>query len=203
MAFGPNILGKLSETEVVCDLGIDISCGHRIEIRFFNRDHVVDLADGSQVFRCRIKGPRDLHTFATGEAEWDGSSSPYLRLYHHTTSATVPLILESSHFRAGSYNIQGSSKQLINVAYTYVTPLDSIRNDNDLKKIAMSMGGTIELLRDGFTPPPVVGPDFLNQYKDDILQLDVYRCDPTKREAALDVWIDASILAPQHIYRHD
>jgi len=141
--------------------------------------------------------------FATGNAEWGSGGSPYIRVFHHTTSATAPLILGSGHFRTSPWNIQGSSKQLKNVAYAYFTPLDAIRTDNDLKKIAMSEGGTIELRRDGFTPPPVFLPDYLIRFKDDILQLQVYRCDPAKREAFVDVWIDASVLAPQHVYRHD
>ncbi|MHC5024802.1 MAG: hypothetical protein ACYTGG_13010 [Planctomycetota bacterium] len=90
-----------------------------------------------------------------------------------------------------------------NVAYAYFTPLDAIRYDSDLKKIAMSAGGTIELCRDGVQLPPVLHPGDLDRYKHDILRLDVYRCDPAKREACIDVWVDASIVAPQHVYRHD
>lgn len=203
LAFGPNMLMKFSDTEVVCDLNVDVSCLHRLEVRFFNRDHVADFPDGSQLFRCRIKGVADLPSFATGDARWGSDGRPYLRLFHHTTGSTVPLIIKSGHFRTGAWNIQGSSKQLKNVAYAYFTPLDAIRTDSDLKRIAMSIGGTIELRRDGFTPPSVLMPDYLEIFKDDILQLPIYRCDPAKREAHIELWIDAAVLAPQHVYRHD
>ena len=203
LAFGPNMLMKLSDTEVVCNLNVDVSCGHRLDVRFFNRDHVADLTDGSQLFRCRIKGVADLPSFATGDARWGSAGRPYLRLFHHTTGSTVPLILNSGHFRTGAWNIQGSSKQLKNVAYAYFTPLDAIRTDGDLKRIGMSIEGAIELRRDGFTPPRLLMPDYLKRFKDDILQLQVYKCDPAKREAHIELWIDAAVLAPQHVYRHD
>lgn len=203
LAFGPNTLMKLRETEVVCDLSVDISCLHRLRVRFFNRDHVATLPDGSQLFRCRIKGVADLPSFATGDARWGSDGRPYLRLFHHTTGSTVPLIIKSGHFRTGAWNIQGSSKKLKNVAYAYFTPLDAIRTDGDLKRIGMSIGGTIELRRDGFTPPSVLMPDYLKNFKDDILQLSIYRSDPAKREAHIKLWIDAAVLAPQHVYRHD
>lgn len=203
LAFGPNMLVKLDETEVMCNLNVDVSCRHRLEVRIFNRDHVADLPDGSQLFRCRIKGVADLPSFATGDARWGFDGRPYLRLFHHTTACTVPLIIKSGHFRTGAWNIQGSSKQLKNVAYAYFTPLDAIRTDGDLKRIGMSMGGTIALRRDGFTPPPLLVPDNLETFKNDILQLPVYKCDPAKREAHIELWIDAALLAPQHVYRHD
>ncbi len=198
----PCVLSKLSDTEIVCTLWMDISCGHSLEVRLVNHDHVTDFADGSQLFKCTIRGPAALDTYATGEAEWGFGEEPYLRLFHHTTASTVPLILDSGHFRAGSFNIQGAQKRLKNVAYAYFTPLDAIRNDSDLKKIAMAEGGFIVLRRDGFVPPPVVEPGFLEAHKNDIVQLDVYRCEPAKREAAIDMWIASSVLAPQHIYRH-
>lgn len=203
LAFGPNLLMKLDDKEIACDLNVDVSCGHRLRLRFLNHDHVLDMADGSQLFKCKIRGPDELHTFATGGAEWGTGGVPYIRVFHHTTSATIPLILSSKQFRSSPWNIQGASKQLQNVAYSYFTPLDAIQTDSDLQKIAMSEGGTIDLRRDGFTPPPILLPDYLDRFKADILQLQVYQCDPTKREASVDMLIDASVLAPQHVYRHD
>lgn len=203
LAFGPNMLVKLDETEVVCNLNVDISCRHRLDVRFFNHDHVSDLPDGAQLFRCRIRGVANLPSFATGEARWGINGHPYLQLFHHTTESTAPLIIDSGHFRTSAWNIQGSSKELKNVAYAYFTPLDAIRTDGDLKRIGMSIGGTIELRRDGFTPPYLLMPDYLETFKKEILQLPVYKCDPSKREASIKLWIDAAVLAPQHVYRHD
>ncbi len=203
LAFSPNVLANLSKDDIQCTLGIDISCGQRVVVQFTSADRVATLADGAELFKCRIKGPRGLQRYATGEAEWHAEGLPYLRLFHHTTKETVPLILDSSHFRTGAANIQGATKKLKNVAYAYFTPLNTIRFDTDLRKIAMSAGGTIELCRDGFDIPPVLMPGDINRYKDDIVQLEVYRCDPAKREASIDVWVDASVVAPQHVYRHD
>ena len=203
LAFGPNLLCKLDATQIVCDLNIDVSCGQRLRVRFFNSDHVRDLPDGSQLFKCTILGPRCLAEYCTGRAEWSTDGHPYLQLYHHTTPAARSAILDSGHFRAGSYNIQGASKRLVNVSYAYFTPLDSITVDNDLKKIGMAADGIIELRRDGFTVPKILFPGWQDAHKEDVLQLQVYACDAAKRQAVIDVWIDAAILAPQHLYRHD
>ena len=203
LAFLPNRVFKFNENEITGLLVVDISCGHTIHVRFSNDGLVRDLQDGSQLYRCEINGPEDLQKFATGEAEWGSLDVPYLRLYHHTTADTCPKILNSGLFRTTSYNIQGTAKRLKNVTYAYFTPLDEIRFDSDLKMIAMAVGGVIELMRDGFVPPKLLMPNWQEDYKDDILELSVYPCDLAKREAKLDVWIDASVLSPQHIYRHE
>jgi hypothetical protein len=203
LAFLPNRLAKFSDDEIICDLPIDISCGHTVQVRFFNRDLVATFADGSQLYNCEIKGPAKLYEHATGEAELGANNQPYLHLYHHTTKQTCPLILGSGVFRTGNYNIQGTTKQLKNVAYAYFTPLDTIKFDNDLKKIAMAESGKIELRRDGFTQPPILFPNWEETYKNDILILPVYPSNPAKREASIDVWVNSTALAPQHIYFHD
>jgi len=203
LAFLPNINSNFSEAEIFCELCVYISCGHTLIVRFFNRDLVNNLPDGSQLYKCQIQGPKDLHEYATGEAELPKSNIPYLRLYHHTTNDAQAKILASSHFRTSSFNIQGVNKQFKNAAYVYFTPLDKIVNDGDLKRIAMAEDGTIPLKRDGFAQPVAFFPDWQERYKDDILVLPVYRCDPAKREACIDVLVDSSALAPQHIYRHD
>ena len=85
LAFSPNPLAKLSEDDIRCTLGIDISCGQRVVAQFTSADRVATLEDGAELFRCRIQGPRGLHRYATGEAEWQAEGLPYLRLYHHST----------------------------------------------------------------------------------------------------------------------
>lgn len=203
LAFSAVALGKFDDTTIEARLPVDVSCGHNIEMRFAHRDFVRDLPDGSQLFRCELFGPADLHEFATGEAEWGPDHAPYLRLYHHTTMEACSKIEASRHFRTGPYNIQGTTKQLKNVAYAYFTPLDRITTAGDLRRIAMAPGGIIELRRDGFDPPRVLLPGWEETYKNDILRLPVYPCDKSKREVAIEVWVDSTILAPQHIYRHD
>jgi hypothetical protein len=203
LAFSAVLLTRLDEHQVVCDLGVDISCGQTLLVRFFSNDIVQSFLDGSQLFRCKISGPAAIHEYATGDAEWGPGDTPRLRLFHHTTADSRDKIAASGHFRTGPYNIQGTTKRLQNVAYAYFTPLDRISTDGDLRRIAMSPSGIIELRRDGFTPPLVRMPGWEETYKADILRLPVYPCDPSKREAGLEVWIDSTTLAPQHIYRHD
>lgn len=202
LAFGPNRLCEIDSGKIVCDLDVDVSCGQRLRVQFFNDDLVLDLPDGSQLFKCKILGPRCLAEYCTGRAEWGRNGHPYLQLYHHTTTEAKSAILASGYFRAGPYNIQGASKQLVNVSYAYFTPLDSITVDDDLKQIGMATGGVIDLRRDGFNVPHDPSPGWQDKYPDDILQLKVYSCDPAKREAVVDVWINAAVLAPQHLYRH-
>lgn len=203
LAFGPNVLCEHDAARIVCDLSIDVSCGQRLRVQFFNSDHVRDLPDGSQLFECTILGPHCLAAYCTGRAEWGTNGHPYIQLFHHTTPAARSAILDSGHFLAGSCNIQGAQKRLVNVSYAYFTPLDSITVDNDLKKIGMAAGGVIELRRDGFTVPKNLFPGWQDAYKNEVLQLPVYVCDAAKRQAVIDVWVDAAILAPQHLYRHD
>lgn len=203
LAFLANQINKFSEEHIQCVLHVDISCRQHVRVEFCSRDLKMNLLDGSQFYECNFFGPLNLHDYATGEAELNPVGLPYVRLYHHTTADSRLKILDSRHLRTGKYNIQGASKVLRNVAYAYFTPLDGIRNDNDLKQIAMAQGGALELRRDGFAPPPVLEPNFRTTFKDDILTLQVYQCDPAKREACVEVWVDASVLAPQHVYRHD
>ena len=202
IAFAPCVLSLISESNIHCVVHVDISCGYTIKIEFHANDFVRDLADGSQLFRCEISGVQDLYEFATGDAEWNSDGVPYLRLFHHTTKETCPKILDSGVFRTGPYNIQGTTKRLKNVAYGYFTPLNEIRFSEDLKMIAMDIEGEIVLMRDGFAKPFLLPPDYQEKYKEHILVLSVYECSVAKREANLDVWIDASVLAPQHLYRH-
>lgn len=203
LTFMANLIGKFSEDEIVCDLPVDISCGQTLRIRFFNHDLLANLEDGSQLYKCEIQGPSDLAEYATGDSCLGAGSVPYIRLYHHTTPDARDSIISSGHFRTSMWNIQGTTKKLINVAYAYFTPLDQITCDNDLRKIAMAAGGEIELRRDGFTPPEILLPNWREAFKDDVLVLPVYPCNPSKREATLELWVDSTVLAPQHIYRHE
>jgi hypothetical protein len=203
LAFTAPMLGKLDEDQIVCDLNIDISCGHNVRVRFFNHDFVRNFPDGSQLFKCEILGPSNLYEYSTGDAEWDTENNLYLRLFHHTTSDSWEKIKLSGHFRTSPYNIQGTTKHLQNVSYTYLTPLDKIATEGDLKCIAMAPEGIIQLCRDGCEVPTFLNPGWEEAYKNDILQLPVYACDPSKRDMSVETWVDSATLAPQHIYRHD
>jgi hypothetical protein len=203
LAFTPSILGKLDEDQIVCDVNLDISCGHNIRVRFFNNDFVRSFPDGSQLFKCEILGPSNLYEYSTGDAEWGNENNLYLRLFHHTTADSCEKIKLSGHFRTSPYNIQGTTKHLQNVSYIYLTPLDRIATEGDLRCIAMAPEGIIQLRRDGFEAPALLMPGWEEAYKNDILQLAVYSCDSSKRDMSVETWVDSATLAPQHIYRHD
>jgi hypothetical protein len=128
---------------------------------------------------------------------------PLLELFHHTSAVAKPLILDSGHFRTNGIHIQGVKKQLVDIAYAYFTPLDSIEYDNDLRMIAMSQEEVVHLLVDGSELPPVLPPDFETKYRAELLTLPVYASSPEKREATIAVTVDAVALAPQHLYRHE
>jgi hypothetical protein len=171
-------------------------------VRFMGTPPLCAFDDGSHLYECEIIGRDDLLAHATGDACFDAELVPYLRLYHHTTNETRPKLLSSGHFRASDCNIQGTTKRLINVAYVYFTPLNAITTNDDLRKIAMSEDAIIALGRDGASVAEPLLPGEARNHPNDILELDVYPSDPKKREAAIPVWINATILAPQHIYRH-
>lgn len=203
LAFSLISLFELDNKLIILTIFIDISCGNNIQVRLSSGGYIKSLLDGSQLFHCEIIGPKNLYEYATGEAEWGADNIPYIRLFHHTTTDSYNKITASSHFRTGPYNIQGTTKRLTNVAYAYFTPLDKINTHGDLRKIAMAPEGVIQLRRDNFTPPFILPQGWQELYKGDILQLDVYPCDQSKRQAFLEVWIDSTVLAPQHIYQHD
>jgi len=203
LAFTASRLSKIDEGQVVCDINIDISCGHNVRVRFFNHDFVRSFSDGAQLFKCEICGPSNIYEYSTGDAEWDEENNLYLRLFHHTTADSCEKIKLSGHFRTSPYNIQGTTKLLQNVSYVYLTPLDKITTDGDLRRIAMAPGGVIQLRRDGFEAPAFLMPGWVEAYKSDILQLPVYPCEPSKRDMSVETWADSATLAPQHIYRHD
>jgi hypothetical protein len=121
VGFMPNMIAKFSELNIVCDLCVYISCGQILHVRFVNSDLVRNLPDGSQLYRCELIGPVDLHEYAIGEAEFNSHSVPYLHLYHHTTKDACQMILAASYFRTGSSNIQGTTKKL---ELAYISEID-------------------------------------------------------------------------------
>lgn len=200
LSFLANMIVK-DEEDIRCRFYVDISCGQVVRLEFNDSDLVAALEDGSQLFRCRIIGPEDLPTYATGTARLQDGSKPYLDLFHHTTEGARSGILSSQHFRLSAWNIQGN-KKLTNVGYAYFTCLDEIKFDGDLTQIAMASDGVIHLMRDDFVQPPYLGPDWKTRYKDDILELKVYRESTPNRTATIRCSVAASDLGPQHILAH-
>lgn len=201
LGFGANFCIN-TEVDSACRLRVDISAGECVNVRFMGGPPIKCYEDGSHLYACEIFGPSDLLAHVTGDAQFDAQEVPYLRLYHHTMASIRPKILSSGHFRTSDCNIQGTTKRMFNVAYAYFTPLHTIRTNEDLRKIAMSEDAKLYLRRDGCTLQEPLLPGEAEQHPDDVLILDVYPSSPQKREVAIPVWIDATVLAPQHIYRH-
>jgi hypothetical protein len=189
------------DEDISCRIYIDISGGQQVEVKFKSSGFAARLADGSEMFRCSIRGPHDLAEHATGLSEFRGDHRAFLKLYHHTNETAKTSIVHGRSFRASTWNIQGT-KRLTNVGYVYLTPLDQIKYIQDLERIGMASNGQLHFLRDGVHPPPVMTPSWKSQHQDDILTMSVYRANTEDRTHTIEVLVEASALAPVHVYRH-
>lgn len=170
-------------------LGIDLDEQLRLLVGFTKDRCVRRFSDGSQLYECRIAGPVDLEDHSTGTCTVSDEHNIVLDLFHHTLPETVDLIRESGHFRASTWNIQGS-RALSNVGYAYFTSLPAIRLDDDLRAIAMASDGKIELCPTNA------------KSRQDLVVINVYRQSTLDRRATIKVSVPAEIVASQHIYRH-
>jgi hypothetical protein len=194
-----NLLIKDGEI-INCSFFVDISAGNTLKIEFTNKDIVTNLLDHSSIFNCKIYGPENLLDYCTGEGRFIGEI-PYLKLYHHTLPSYKELILKTSTIRLSNWNIQGT-KKLTNIGYFYLTCLDTIMVDNDLKQIAMSSDGAIHLLLDNYVQPRFISEDAVENIKNGILELKVYRESTKNRKATIEFLVDSSLLAPKHLWKH-
>jgi hypothetical protein len=176
------------ETSGFCRLNIDVSHGLRIVVQFKNNDVCYRLRDGSLVYRCELISTPMLASHATGLARLS-PNGPRIKLFHHTTHSAKRSILKSSEFWSSTWNMQGV-KRLENISFLYLTPLNDVAYESDLREIAMSSEGCLRLrLDDNYTNIPDV-------------QLTVYRESATNRTQSIESWIDADLLSPQHVYWH-
>lgn len=185
--FSGNLIAQLEEFGL-CDLGVDISHGACLRIRFKNNDAISWLDDGSILYRCSIKGPKYLYQYRTGDAKVD-DNVPYIKLYHHTSRDAKDAIKQGGEYWSSRWNIQGTKKST-NISYLYLTALPKISNIDDLTQIAMSSLGKLAFRVDS---------NFSNVPD---LVLDVYRESTNNRTHTLSQWVNASHLSPQPCYRH-
>lgn len=87
----------------ICDIGIDISHGVCLRVRFRSDGLVSKLSDGSLFYRCEIKGPKFLYQYTTGAARVVGNR-PIIKLYHHTSRASKQGIQEANEFWTSNWN---------------------------------------------------------------------------------------------------
>jgi hypothetical protein len=163
--------------------------GPQLTVRFSSGQFVRRFDDGSHLYRCVITGTGDLEKLAAGTCIVTVAHDVLLDLFHHTTAEFKQAIETSGHFRASTWNVQGT-KKLQNVGYAYFTSLPAIRDDADLQRIAMSSQSYIYLMPTNGTA------------RSDAVALRVYRESTTNRRSAIKVSVPANMLASQHVYRH-
>lgn len=196
-----NLLCEDKENDIVlCGIHVDISSGNTLRIDFTNRDWICNFEDNSSLFKCTINGPKDLYQYSTGTGYFI-ENTPYLKLFHHTLPEYKSLIVESKILKPSKWNIQGT-KTLVNIHYAYFTCLANIEKDSDLTQIAMASNGTLTLIPDNIQIPSVLTPNELEKYEDKILNIKVYRESTYNRSATLEFFINATILAPKHLWKH-
>lgn len=171
------------------DIQLEVSGGPEVSVGFTSAGFVASLSDSSQVYRCLISGPADLAQTADGTCSMDPTGDIRLDLFHHTTDQAAAAIRASGHFRGSYWNVQGT-RELKNVAYAYFTSLQRIASEADLARIAMASVGHIGLLRTNAVS------------RRETIPLKVYRQSTSDRTATVPVSVLASLVAPQHIYRH-
>ena len=177
------IPGLIDTNDLRTSICIDISGGHTIEVSFKPEDHIKNLADNSNLFKCKIKGPTDIMEFATGVGAII-EEEPFIKLYHHTKPETEKKIFDSGALKGSAWNIQGN-KELLNISYAYFTSLDQIKKPIDLKAIAMSSNAKIKL---------IVDRTMETFYLDD-----VYRESTFNRTASIPFWVNSSLISSNHV----
>ena len=186
--FSGNVISK-SDDNIECSIRIDISHGYHLYIKFSSSDIKSKLNDGSMFYHCRIKGPKSLYKYATGDAVII-NEYPYIKLFHHTSFKAKINIIETNEFWSSDWNIQGT-KRLTNISYLYLTALPKILYNSDLLEIAMSSNGEIQLRLDKNISR---NPDVI---------LNVYRESTRNRNKSLSYLVDTSLLSTQPSYRHE
>ncbi len=179
---------------------VDISSGNTLKIEFYNVDLIKTYSDNSSLFKCKIYGPKGIHDYYTGTGYFV-DNVPYLRLYHHTTETSKKAIFKNKELFGSKWNIQGT-KKLVNISYFYLTSLDSIKKNQDLVQIAMASNGKISLIKDNFYLPPLINPKDKYKYNDGILEINVYRENTYNRKSTIEFDVDATLLAPKHLFKH-
>lgn len=183
------LLSFLDGCSLAC-LWIDLSEEPpRLQIEFSSGQLIRKFDDGSQLYRCFISGASNLAALATGTCTIGDNNELWLDLFHHTTAGAREAIIASRHFRGSPWNVQGT-KKLENVSYAYFTSLPVIRNEEDLRRIAMASDERIALM-------PTNG-----RSGKDVVVIRVYRESTLNRQATLNVSVPASVVASQNVYRH-
>lgn len=161
---------------------IDISGGHKCIISFGKDDYIKKLADDSVLYKCKIRGPKNIRQYATGKGKII-NGIPYIYLYHHTKDKFKKMILESKNLLGSKWNYQGN-KKLKNVEYCYFTSIDMMKMQSDLKMIAMSTDAQIKMIVDKTM---------------ERISVKIPRQSTLDRKANIKFLIDGSLISNNHI----
>jgi hypothetical protein len=194
--FSPPLIGFNVEEENhhVATFTVDVGAPRsqnltRLTVTVDSRDRVLFYDDGAQLYRCTFEGPRSISTYASGQFRALPSGDYALRVYHHTTPDRAAKIRRSAELWSSSWNLAGT-QELVNLAYGYFTTLSQIRNEEDLRRIAMSSSEYIQFQTTSDRP------------REEVLSLRVYRGNTRDRTTALGFDVPSGIIAPPHLLLH-
>lgn len=163
----------------------------RLEVSIRSDGHALSYEDGAQLYRCSFAGPLNtpLAPLVAGNCSRLSDGDFAIEVFHHTTAITVDKILSSRVLWSGPSNLSGTSN-LENVAYTYFTSLPKIRDEADLRRIAMSTGGIISYQTTSEQPV------------ESVLNLAVYKSSTADRTSTLAFNVPCRLIAPAHLLFH-
>lgn len=198
--FCASMISKISETEHICTIPVDISGGITLKVNIMSDGFIKQFEDGSQLFECQLTGPHDLDDYCSGEYKTEDGDF-YLRLFHHTDDQGFAGINSSKTLFTSSWNYQGT-KKIKNFGFGYLTHIPQIKYENDLKTIAMSVDEKLHYHIDTFIPPKVLPHNFEELYPNDIYVPKVYRSTTSDRKKTIAFWINSELIDIKHLYFH-
>ncbi|MDH7638099.1 hypothetical protein [Sphingomonas oryzagri] len=193
--FGPPILGFNIEPGLhVARFSIDVGGPRetdptRVIVEIRSDGFVRGYVDGAQLYRCIVEAPSRLLRYASGKCLQRDDEDFDIHLSHITNPAAYAAIRTSGELRSSRWNLQGT-RELVNVAYVYLTSLPAVRSEEDLRRIAMSSDGAINFQTTSSRP------------REETLKLTVYRESTKGRTARLPVSVASDLLAPPHLLIH-
>ena len=163
-----------SEMNAVCWIRID-TLRHRC-IHLYG--------DRSALYEC------DIEDFSNLNSDLSFEHKNYkLKLFHHTKTDVVPLILDSGRLLASRWNYEGT-KQFDDTHFMYFTDVAGFNDGNDLRSVAMSDGGFKIAL----------------QYDQPSYGIEVLDVPERKRgdmDAKIELYVDPCIIEQQPMLYHD
>lgn len=193
--FGPPVLGFNVEPDIhISRFNVDVGSPRetdptRLIVEVRSDGLIRRYDDGAQLYHCVIMGPSRLLCYSAGRCSPRADDDFDIFLSHITNPAAFASIRTSGEVRTSRWNLQGT-RELSNVAYAYLTSLQSISSEGDLRRIAMSSDATIRFQTTS------------NRPREDILELTVYRERATGRTARLPVNVATNMLSPPHLLIH-